>query len=272
MITVQDALATMRLSNELKSYLVSKTDLWAMFGKMNSHFYRKWLMKLFEEAGLSGEQRLMVQVFAGVIKNRDRVLRSMETMDAEDKAKEWYAPVMNFINTRTTQYVTDVAKSKKFPFVNIPTCNAGLDILIYCLITHPNERSLIDLSRRTTFSQLDLDGEMQDIAKAGYKYYWDEIVKGTKNPDAKLPGNVVEKPSFKEEYYANSVNDEYQLVNDKLEQIKPADGGYSLEDIVSYLRSIDPNMKYNPSEAVLEDELIRMNATDLVMRVAYDEE
>jgi hypothetical protein len=269
-MNVQDALATMKLSNELKDYLLSRRDLWSMFGKMNSHFYRKWLMKIYDEAGLDGEQRLMVHVLAGVIKNRDRVLRSMETMEPEDKAKAWYGPVMNFINTRTTQYVSDVTKSRKFPFVNIPTCNAGLDILIYCIITNPNDRSLVEMSRRTTFSQLDLDAELQDIAKEGYKYYWDQVVKGTKNPDAKATGSTIEPPAFREEYYANSVNDEYKLVDEKLQEVPAADAGYSLEDLVKYLRSIDPKNEYNPAEAVLEDELIQMKADDLVLRIAEE--
>jgi len=156
-ITVTQALATLRMDQELRDYLLSKRAEWEVFGKMNSHLYRNILMKQMQEANLNGEQRFMVFFLFSVIKNRDRVLKAMEAMDPVDKAKTWFAPVMNFINTRVTQYVSDVVRSRKFPAVNIPNCNPGLDILVYCLITHPNKRSIFDVSERTTFSQLFLN-------------------------------------------------------------------------------------------------------------------
>jgi len=271
LLTVQEALASMKLSEGLMNYLLDRRAEWQMFGKMNSHLYRRILMKAYEAANLNEEQRLMVHFFAAVIKNRDRVLKAMEVMEAEDKSKTWYAPVLNFINTRTTQYVSDVTKSKKFPFVNIPNCNPGLDILLYCVIVPPNERSLVELARRTTFSQLDLDGEMQDIAKEGYTYYWDNVVRGTKNPDAKLPGSTLEVPKFREEYYANSVSDDYKLVTVSLDEVQCKETGYDLKDIVDYLRSVDTKAEYNPDEAVLEDELLEMSAKDLMLRKVTEE-
>jgi len=98
MITVMEALATLRMDEELKNYLLSKRAEWEMFGKMNSHMYRTVLMKRMDEANLNGEQRFMVFFLFSVVKNKDRVLKAMEAMAAEDKAKSWFAPVMNFIN------------------------------------------------------------------------------------------------------------------------------------------------------------------------------
>jgi hypothetical protein len=253
MISVAEALATLRLNQDLRNYLLSKREEWEMFGKMNSHLYRTILMKKMEEANLTGEERFMVFFLFSVIKNRERVLRAMESMSAEDKAKSWYAPVMNFINTSLTQYVSDVVKSKKFPAVNIPNCNPGLDVLIWCLITHPNKRTIWELSQRTTFSQLHLDVNVQETAKLGYAEYWDNVVKSSKNPDA-VPQNLP-KPAFREEYYANSVNDKYRLVNLNLQELPPADvvNGYSEREIFEYIRSIDPLNEFVENQAALED-------------------
>jgi len=254
-ITVREALATLRMDGELRDYLISKREEWAVFGKMNSHLYRAMLMKQFREANLNGEQCFMVHFLFSVIKNKDRVLKAVEAMSAEDKARSWFAPVMQFINTRITQYVSDVQKSKKFPAVNIPNCNPGIDILVYALITHPNDRSIRNAAERTTFSQLFLDAELQAIAKEGYAHYWDNVVKSSKNPDS-VPQKLPE-PAFREDYYANSVNDDYRLVDVNLHEVEPSDRtrGYSVEDVVEYFRSIDPLNEFVVADSVLSQEV-----------------
>jgi len=254
-ITVEEALATLVLDQELMNYLLSKREEWEMFGKMNSHMYRTMLIKIMDESNLNGEQRFMVFFMFSVIKNRDRVLKAMEAMSTEDKAKAWFAPVMNFINNKITQYVSDVTKSKKFPAVNVPNCNPGLDILIWCLITKPNERTMWELACRTTFSQIHLSATMQDFAKEGYKHYWDDVVKTSKNPDAvsmKLP-----VPEFREDYYANSVSDKYRLINLELQEVQPADqgAGYTEEEVVNYIKSIDPLREFVEQDSALHAEL-----------------
>jgi len=253
MITVMEALATLRMDEELKNYLLSKRAEWEMFGKMNSNMYRTMLMKKMEEANLNGEQRFMVFFLFSVVKNRDRVMKAMEAMTPEEKAKPWFAPVLNFINTRITQYVSDVVRSNKFPAVNIPNCNPGLDILIWCIITHPNKRTIWELSQRTTFSQLHLDEVMQDVAKEGYKQFWDNVVKTSKNPDA-VPQSLP-KPAFREDFYSNSVSDKYRLVDLNLQEIEPADTiyGYTEEEILNYVKSIDPLQEFVEDQAALEN-------------------
>jgi hypothetical protein len=255
MISVVEALSTLRMDEELKNYLLSKREEWEMFGKMNSHLYRTILMKRMEEANLNGEQRFMVFFLFSVVKNKDRVLKAMEAMAPEDKAKTWFGPVMNFINTTITQYVSDVVRSKKFPAVNIPNCNPGLDILVWCLITHPNKRTVWELSQRTTFSQLNLDANMQAIAREGYAEYWGNVVKISKNPDA-VP-QALPTPQFMEDYYANSVNDKYLLVNLSLQEVPPADlvNGYSEAEVLDYIRSIDPLQEYVAAQSALQAEI-----------------
>lgn len=252
MISVSDALKRLSKSEALQEYILSKRELWAIFGKMNSHLYRAILMKRMQEANLNGEAQFMVFFLFSVIKNRDRVLRAMEAMDPVDQAKPWYSSVKTFITTHVTQYVSDVVRSKKFPAVNIPVCNPGLDLLVYCLITHPNDRTLEEFFNRPTASQLFLDDNAQAEAKEGYRYYWDSIVTGSKNPDAK----DLEVPQFRDEYYKNSLADDYRLVDLNLEEVQPSnlDAGYSLEDLKEYMIAIDPLQEYDASKSKLEEE------------------
>jgi hypothetical protein len=263
-VTVEEALSTLKMDKELQDYLLSKRAEWEMFGKMNSHMYRSILMKYMKEANLDGKQRFMVFFLFSVVKNKDRVLKSMEMMSPEDKAKDWFGPVMAFINTKVTQYVSDVSRSKKFPAVNIPNCNPGLDVLVWCLITHPNKRTMKELSERTTFSQLHLSASVQDYAKVGYARFWDSVVRTTKNPDAvaqNLPA-----PAFREDYYANSKSDEYRLVDLQLRELEPVDkiNGYSWDEVIEYLRFIDPNKEYDRKVALLDRELEEADEGEIV--------
>lgn len=259
MMSVKEALARLSKSEELQAYIISKREMWSTFGKMNSHLYRAILMKRMAEAALSSESQFMVFFLFSVIKNRDRVLRAMESMEPVDQAQLWFTPVRSFITTHVTQYVSDVVRSKKFPAVNIPNCNPGLDVLVYCLITDPNDRTLEDLFNRPTSSQLFLDDEAQACAKLGYKRYWDTIVNGTKNPDAAAANSKLEAPQFREEFYASSAGDKYKLVDLNLVEIDtPTEvTGYSLEKLKEYMISIDPNKEYNPRESKLEKEWLR---------------
>jgi len=254
MLTVKEALLRLSLDEDTKNYVLDKRDVWSTFGKMNSHLYRAILMKRMMEARLDGTAQFMVFFLFGVIKNQSRVSKALDALDPADKAMSWFAPVKTFVDTHVTQYVTDVVKSKKFPAVNIPTCNPGLDILAYCLITHPNERSFEDVSVRPTFSQLNLDADLQAEAKEGYRYYWESIVKGSRNPDKAS----VEAPAFREEYYVNSENDKYQLVNMQLEEVPPQNVavGYSYREVYNYMNSIDPRNEFVERESKLYQEML----------------
>jgi len=261
-ISVSDALSTLSLGQDLITYLISKRNDWEFFGKMNSHIYRQILMKHMDESNLRGEERLMVFFFFSVIKNRDRILKAMDNMEDSDKSRSWFAPVRTFISAKVTQYVSDVTRSRKFPGVNIPNCNPGLDILFYCMITHPNNRSVVEASHRPTFSQLDLDDDAQMLALEGYMYYWNNIVQGSKNPDA-VP-NQLPTPQFRQEYYNNSAGDRYKLIDLNLNEIAPRNPntGYSLVEITEYFDSIDfvGELDRNDSETSRERE--RLNQTN----------
>jgi len=259
-ISVKESLLRLSKSKDLETYIVESRTMWAVFGKMNSHLYRAILMKRMAEANLDPESQFMVFFLHSVIKNRDRILKSMDAMSPAEQAQKWFNPVKTFISTHVTQYVSDVVRSKKFPAVNIPSCNPGLDILVYCLITDPNERTLVELFNRPTASQLLLDSTAQEEAKIGYKYYWDTVVRGTKNPDAKLPNSQLEVPKFREEFYDNQAGDQYMLVDLNLKEVPPlnASRGYSLEELRNYLKSVDPKQEYKDETSALTLEKAKM--------------
>jgi len=231
---IQATMSKLTLTAELKTYIQSNQDMWKTFGKMSSHIYRKMLMDEMEKANLKNEEKLMVFFFFSVIKNQPRIVKAMKNMNDADRAQTWYNPVFNFISTRITQYVSQANSNNRFPAVNVPTCNPGLDIFFYKLITKPEDRSIDDLKNRTTFSQLHLDSEMQGIAKEGYKNYWDNVVKGSKNPDKEK--EKLEAPQMREEYYLTGASDQYLLLDDKFKEITAPTTGYTRATIENYLK------------------------------------
>jgi len=237
-ITVTEALGRLELSQDLKKYIKERQATWEVFGKMNSHMYRARLMKMMAAAGLDPQSQFMVFFMFSVIKSQKRVLEAMDVMDPVDMQQPWFAKVRGFISTQVTQYVSDVNRNKKFPAVNIPTCNPGLDVLIYCMITPPDNRSFYDLTVRPTFSQLKLSDSVQVDAKEGVKEYWNNVVTGTKNPDAKTMS--LPAPEYREEFYANSAKDEYLLVSEDLVEIPPEAPftHYAHEDIFEYMITV----------------------------------
>lgn len=256
MMTIQQTMERLSLTEEVRNYIMDRRDLWVNFGKMNSHIYRAMLMKRMADAGLNGEAKLMVFFLFSVIKNQGRVLRAMDAMADVDKQAAWFTPVRNFINVHVTQYVSESLRSRKFPAVNIPNCNPGFDMLAYCMMTHPNERTINDLFMRPTAVQLALDSICQELARQGYAHYWDVVVQGSRNPDAKGPASELEPPKYREAYYQTAAGDTYKLIKLNLQEVNPSnpDLGYTLKDVYEYLLSVDPRNEYNPTTAKLEDD------------------
>lgn len=236
---LMEQMKLMRLSDELRDFIVTERKSWPVFGKKNSHLYRAELVEAFSKAGLSPEAKSMVYFFSAVIKNKDRVIKAMDNMKEDTKMKTWFSPTRDFFATKVAQYVTQAQRQQKFPMVNIPSTNPGLDILLWCYYTEDKNRTLENLKDRTTFSQLKLNDEMQALAKEGYRKYWDKTVKGTRNPDAKVDN--LPAPMMREEYYANPASDEYPLINKDLttKTLSTNESGYTRKEILDYLRSFD---------------------------------
>lgn len=234
---VAAAIAKMQLDKDTDDILKKHMDSWATFGKMNSHLYRKWLMNLMIQDKLDGTSMFMVYFMFGVIKSQPRILKNLPSLPPDIKAMPWFSKVQNFIMSRVVQYVTQAKDQTKFPAVNIPTTNPGMDILAYLLSTNPSDVGLDGLTKRPTFTQLNLNVEMQNKAKAGYQFYWDSVVMGSKNKESS------EEPKFREEYYQTSAADKYNLLKIKKDwsfyEFPPASvsTGYTEKEITDYLKS-----------------------------------
>jgi len=238
-LEITSMLRTMRLSGELIAFITERRDEWPLFGKKNSHLYRQQLVTMMTTAGLSPESRTMVYFFFAVIKNQPKVLKAMDSMPQDIKILAWFSQTRDFIATRVTQYVSSAERQKKFPAVNIPSTNPGLDIMLWCLMTRDNQRTLENLKDRTTFCQLALNDEMQSMAKEGYRKFWDQTVKGSLNPDASVMN--LPRPMMREEYYVNPASDRYPLISEGMAVLPPAtrESGYTRNEVETYLRSFD---------------------------------
>lgn len=246
-------LSMISVSADLMAWLRSKEDLWASFGKMNSHQYRKDLMRRFMAAELTGQEQFMVYFLFSIIKNKDRVLKALDNMEAEDRNQAWFRNVRAFVDSNVTQYVSDVTRSKKFPAVNIPVTNPGMDILCWMIHSPVEDHTVTNASYRTTFTQLNLDEQMQTLAQIGYKAFWDSTVMRTKNPDAKSDANF-EKPEYKEEYYLTSAADKYPLI---FVDMQVWTGLIDMNSLMLWMDLVDLYLgKKSPLEIVLSDGLL----------------
>lgn len=232
-------MSTMRLSEELVEFITARRDTWTIFGKKNSHLYRQQLMTMMTNSGLSPEAKVMVYFFFAVIKNQARIVKALDAMPQDVKLMRWFSQTRDFIAVRVYQYVSSAERQGKFPGVNIPGTNPGLDILLWCLMTRNEDRTLDILKDRTTFCQIALNDEMQTLAKEGYRKFWDVTVKGTQNPDAitmNLPS-----PQMREEYYRNPASDRYPLLDRQLRPVEQLsrESGYNRVEVERYLRAFD---------------------------------
>jgi hypothetical protein len=235
---------------------------------MNSHTYRRLLMKSMYEFRLVGEQKFLVFFLFSMVSRRDKVLRAMDGMAPEVQAKPWFNPVKAFVTASITdQWVPNVSMSTKFPATKILICNPGLDLLLYCYTTDVNKRSIIDFFRRPTASQLHLNEEMQKVAKEGYKFYGNSAVSMPKNASSQRPKS--KKPVFKDEYYFNYVKDDYKLRTLELKEIPPNDKskGYSAEEIVQYVLSIKLKNECDEATATVIEEMSKIMMTDIANMV-----
>jgi hypothetical protein len=233
--SVKSAMALLNFSGSFRTDVKSNLQMWKNFGKKNSHMYRAELFTSMSTSNLSEEAKFIVLFLFCVIKSQPRVLKELDSMSEAFKNKVWYTPVRDFVAGKVTQYVTAATMNKKFPAVNIPSTMPGFDTMVYCLINTKSERNIQDLSRRPTFAQINLSQKMQDVAKEGYAYYWDNIVKGTKN------SAQTEAPKMREEYYKNSEGDQYDMLyyngEGKLLAYPMADPeiGYTEAEVLKYM-------------------------------------
>jgi len=229
--SVADALKNMELTDSFKKFVIGNRALWSTFGKMDSTQYRKKLMKLMTGAKLAPEQQVAVFFLFSVVKKKSRVIDGLSHFTDAQKAQPWFEPVRAFIAEFVTDYNTNAKAPDRFPGTHIPSCNPGMDLLMWRLSTDKELRTVENFFARTTSVQMALNTETQELAKSGYKLYWDEVVKGSKNTAS------TEDAKYREEYYNTSAGDKYRLLDDRLKEIAPADPktGYTIKEIKDWM-------------------------------------
>lgn len=214
---------------------------WMSFGKKDSHVYRKMLMERFNKAMLSAEEKFMIYFLFSVVKNQKRVKEGLDNLPENVRNLTWFTRVRAFVDGHLCQYVSQATSTKKFPAVNIPVTNPGMDLLCWAIWAPCSQMNLREFFRRPNSAQLFLDEMAQSQAKTGYAYYWNTVVQGTQNPDAKtldLP-----KPQMREEYYKNAESDRYPLVGTTLTIIPVPTNGYSTADLTHWMYRVKFGLK-----------------------------
>jgi len=238
---VVTSLSTVTISQKMVDYFVERREDWRSFGKMNSHLYRMKLFMAMDAKKLSPEARMIVFAMASIIKSQPRIIQAMTDMPEEQRFTSdgvWFS-VRSFYETECTQYVSTSKRNQKFPVVNLPTTMPGLDIFWWAVCTEDSERTLSNLKLRPTFTQMDLQADVQTVAREGYETFWNKVVKGTRNTDK------VDAPKMREEFYENSASDKYRFVRMSakggLEILNPqmTSKGYSLAEVNAYLKSFN---------------------------------
>lgn len=229
--SVSTALKGMALTDEFKKFVTSNRELWLTFGKMDSHLYRKKLMKLMEAAKLTKDQKIVVYFLFTIVGKKSRVIDGMNAMPDHVKSMAWFDPVRAFIATTMTDYNTSAKAVDKFPGTHVAATNPGLSLMLWKLSVEEEARTVEAFFAKPITVQLHLSQECQERAKSGYKFYWDETVQGSKNT------MNTEEAKYREEYYNTSAGDKYLLVTDGLREVEPANKnlGYSMKEIEMWL-------------------------------------
>lgn len=237
--SIQSALKTMNLSSVVMKTITEDIDIWTTFGKKDSTLLRAKLIKMFDANKLDPESRFMVFFFFAVIKNRNRVLAHFESLPDTIKAAPPVAKAKDFIVNYIVQY-TSQETTKRFAAVHLPTTMPGLDLMATALYSDWSDYSLENnIITKQTFSQINLNSELQNKNKDAQRMFWDHIVK-TSNNEARVNKTVTVELKFHEEYYSTAAKDKYLLIDLKFMEIEPKDKntGYTMDEVKKWFNDL----------------------------------
>jgi len=248
MITVKEALGAMSMTSEFKSFVKDNSDMWLGFGTSNSHILRAKLMRLMQKAGLTEVEKFAVYFFCARVKDKERILMGMNMLPKNIQDKQWFINVQKFFNQYTVKW-PKLETSNNFATLHLPNTNPGLHLLsVAMMFDWTNETDNVIVNNflpEQPFGQLKLTSDLQAEHKEHSKVFWNETVKGTKNPKADLTKREVEK-GFIEEYYNTSAGDQYPLIkigsNNTLEVVDMPAEGYNKSQIVSWYKTVRSSM------------------------------
>ncbi|RKF63327.1 hypothetical protein GcC1_139020 [Golovinomyces cichoracearum] len=108
--------------------------------------------QLIVREGIDGADDKGVAVLEGNVHDLLPILgnkepdEGVEVLDnLENKSMDWFVKVRAFIDSQMCQYVSHAASSKKFPAVNIPSTNPGLDILYLVMASDFEEADYVPI-------------------------------------------------------------------------------------------------------------------------------
>jgi hypothetical protein len=235
-LSVADAIKELALSKSNWNILTAQEDIWATFGKKDSHMLRAKLFKIIREEKLDKDGVLFMFLLFAAIKNHGRVLEHMENLPENVKGLAHFKTTKDFISKRLVQYVYQETYTK-FAVVHLPTTMPGLDIYLTAKMFKKSDDNLNVLIGKQTFSQLNLDTDLQNKNKAAQMNFWNNIVKESKNPN---PDQKGKKIGFVEDFYKTAASDKYLLLDDKLAEVQPSDIslGYTQADLKKWYDSL----------------------------------
>jgi hypothetical protein len=242
--SVAEALKSISLSDQTLEAISKDIDFWNTFGKKDSHLLRAKLFKLFRDSKIDHDTIFMVFFFFSVVKNKTRVMESMDNLPEELKALPIVTRAKDFIRDKLVQYVSQES-SKNFAVVHLPTTMPGVDLLATAYHTRSTTEAMEkNIFEKQTFTQMHINAELQAINKKAQENFWNNIVTTSKN-QARNTKQVSETLKFHEQYYNTSAADKYYLIDHDFKEIKPSDltNGYTKKEIVAWFNGVKEHQK-----------------------------
>lgn len=248
MISVQEAIGSMNHSAEFINFVKQNSDQWLGFGTSNSHILRAKLMRLMQKASLTELEKFAVYFFCARVKDKERILMGMSMLPRDIQDKQWFINVQKFFNQYTVKW-PKLETANNFATLHLPNTNPGLHMLSVAMMfdwTNQNDSMIVEnFLPEQPMGQLKLSTELQEKHKEHSKIFWNETVKGTKNPKSDLTKKEVDK-GFIEEYYNTSSGDQYPLIKigtgNSFTLVDIPAGGYTEKDIVSWYKTVRSSM------------------------------
>jgi len=242
-ISVSESLKSITHNKEILNFINENKDQWVTFGKKNSHILRTVLFKMFQEANLSKEAVFLIYFFHSLIKDKDRILLTVDRLPDEIKKNSDVAEAIKFMKTKMVKFVKDEAAGK-FASLHLPSTNPGLDLLCFVLaqgqMKEDEAKKRVDglyeeFVGRNTTAQIALNNSCQELNKTKVKKFWDDVVliaDAEERKKNKLP------VGFQEKFYDTSSSDKYSLIGYDFVEIAVPSSGYSDVDLKKYIFGI----------------------------------
>lgn len=198
-MSIPESVASLFVSaDELKELdFVSPADA-SSFGLMNSSVYRKKLIRICNEAGLSKQHLTVIVALFTLVKNRDRVLTALDDI----QNAEWKPEIVSFIQEYIVQY-TYQETDNTFSAVHIPSCMPTMAFQTFCHLRQP--KNVDEVLSNLWAAQLKLPDSLLKKQQAWEHEFWTNTVKKSKGE--KFEGG------FNKDYWTTKSLDEYPIVN-----------------------------------------------------------